>query len=63
MTQPLLLQSLSRLQGSPVIALDEQARILFQMALSFESREELDTHAMFQSRVEQAASHPTCFTS
>jgi len=55
MTQPLLLQSLSRLQGSPVIALDEQARILFQMALSFESREELDTHAVFQSLVEQAA--------
>jgi hypothetical protein len=34
---------------------NEQARILFQMALSFESREELDTHAMFQSLVEQAA--------
>jgi hypothetical protein len=34
---------------------NEQARILFQMALSFESREELDTHAIFQSLVEQAA--------
>jgi tetratricopeptide (TPR) repeat protein len=53
--QPLLLPLLSRLQESPVIAVEEQARIFLQMMLSFEFMEELDTLAVFQSLVEQAA--------
>ena len=53
--QPLLLPLLSRLQESPVIAVEEQARIFLQMMLSFEFTEELDTHAVFQSLIEQAA--------
>jgi tetratricopeptide (TPR) repeat protein len=53
--QRLLLPLLSRLQESPVIAVEEQARILFQMTLSLQSMEDLDTHAVFRSLVEQAA--------
>jgi hypothetical protein len=53
--QLLPLPLLSRLQGSPMIAVEEQIRILLQMAFSFESMEELERRAVFQSLVEQAA--------
>jgi len=53
--QALLLPLLSHLQGSPVIAAEEQARILLQMILYFDFVEELDTHAVFQFLVEHAA--------
>jgi ATP:corrinoid adenosyltransferase len=53
--QPSLLSLLSRLQGSPVIAVEEQARICLQMRFSFEFMDELDTHAVFQSLVKHAA--------
>jgi hypothetical protein len=53
--QPLVLLLLSRLQESPVIEVEEQARIFLRMMLSFDSMEELDKHAVFQSLVEQAA--------
>jgi hypothetical protein len=46
---------LSRLQGSPMITVEEQIRIVFQMAVSFNSMEELERRAVFQSLVEQSA--------
>jgi hypothetical protein len=53
--QLLLLPLLSRPQGSPMIAVGEQIRILFQMGGSFYSMEELERRAVFQSLVEQSA--------
>jgi len=53
--QLLPLPLLSRLQGSPMIAVEEQIKILFQIWLALESMEELERRAMFQSLVEQAA--------
>jgi Tetratricopeptide repeat/NACHT domain len=53
--QLLPLPLVPRLQGSPMIAVEEQIRILFQMAFSFEPMEELERRAVFQNLVEQAA--------